>query len=85
MASTQKLYEKFYAMKFNGRKLIWQNSLSSCAVAATFPKGTKEIAVSLSQSVILLLFNHVDTLSYSEIKSTTRLGNASPHYIRTWF
>jgi cullin-4 len=78
MISSQELYEKFYTKKFNGRKLDWQNTLSSCLITAHFPKGQKEVLMSLSQAVILLMFNNKrkKSISYSEIQTATGLGNA---------
>lgn len=35
---------------------------------ATFPKGVKELSVSLLQALVLLLFNDADQLSYASIK-----------------
>ncbi|RCI03830.1 hypothetical protein CU098_007459 [Rhizopus stolonifer] len=75
MLATQRLYEKFYGSKFKGRKLIWQNALSSCSLMAHYPKGAKELIVSLSQAVILLLFNntHKVSLSFTEIQNALNL------------
>ncbi|KAI9486249.1 MAG: Cullin family-domain-containing protein [Benjaminiella poitrasii] len=77
MQASQRLYEEFYTSRFNGRKLNWQNSLSSLAIIAHYPKGNKEIILSLLQAVILLLFNDARKKSYTftEIQSATGLDN----------
>ncbi|CAG8463683.1 233_t:CDS:10 [Dentiscutata erythropus] len=67
----QKIFRDFYLGKHNGRNLKWQNSLGHCMLAAEFPKGNKELVVSLSQGVVLLLFNDLPPggrRTYDEIK-----------------
>jgi cullin-4 len=60
----QQVFLDFYLKKYSGRKLQWYNSLGSCVLKASFPKGTKELSVSLFQAVVLCLFNDADTLSF---------------------
>jgi cullin-4 len=69
-------YQSFYTSQFKGRKLIWRNSMGSCVLKANFPKGRKEISVSLFQAVVLMLFNDTTnlTLAYSCIANETKLG-----------
>lgn len=71
-------FRDFYVSKHSGRSLSWQHSLDHCAVKATFPKGgKKELAVSLFQALVLLLFNDVPeggALSFEDIVADTRLG-----------
>jgi cullin-4 len=80
---------------------MWQNSLGHCVLKADFPKGKKELAVSLfqvyfhpifqcllvllsktndmyifsnyscCQSVVLMLFNDAQKLSFLDIKDST--------------
>ncbi|CAG8782449.1 12692_t:CDS:10, partial [Racocetra persica] len=67
----QQIFRDFYLSKHNGRSLKWQNSLGHCMLAAEFPKGNKELVVSLSQGVVLLLFNDLPyggRRTYDEIK-----------------
>lgn len=45
----QDIFKEFYLSKYNGRRLMWQNSLGHCVLKAEFPKGKKELAVSLFQ------------------------------------
>jgi cullin-4 len=78
MANSQEVFKNFYMSKHNGRRLMWQNNLGHCVVKATFPKGKKELLVSLFQTVVLLLFNDRkrDRLTYNEIKELTNIGEA---------
>ena len=45
----QTVFKDFYLSKHSGRRLVWHNSLGTCVVKAHFPKGTKELSVSLFQ------------------------------------
>ncbi|KAH8554516.1 Cullin family-domain-containing protein [Umbelopsis sp. PMI_123] len=75
MANSQEVFKDFYMSKHNGRRLMWQNNLGHCVVKATFPKGKKELLVSLFQTVVLLLFNDRkrDRLTYNEIRELTNI------------
>jgi cullin-4 len=73
-------YEDFYKGRHKARKLDWFHSLGTATLAARFPKGEKELSVSLYQAIVLLLFNHDDVISYSELASHTGIGSSS--YIR---
>ncbi|KAJ1293300.1 hypothetical protein BS78_01G057100 [Paspalum vaginatum] len=67
----QDIFKEFYLSKYSGRRLMWQNSLGHCVLKADFPKGKKELAVSLFQSVVLMLFNDAQKLSFLDIKDST--------------
>ncbi|AQK62504.1 Cullin-4 [Zea mays] len=67
----QDIFKEFYLSKYSGRRLMWQNSLGHCVLKADFPKGKKELAVSLFQSVVLMLFNDAQKLSFIDIKDST--------------
>lgn len=43
------MFKDFYLSKHSGRRLVWHNSLGTCVVKAYFPRGTKELSVSLFQ------------------------------------
>ncbi|KAL8293161.1 hypothetical protein RQP46_000855 [Phenoliferia psychrophenolica] len=77
MAQALERFRDFYVSKHSGRSLKWQHSLDTCAIKATFPKGgKKELAVSLFQGLVLLLFNDVPDggkLSFEDIVADTRL------------
>ncbi|KAG4960259.1 hypothetical protein JHK87_036892 [Glycine soja] len=67
----QDIFKEFYLSKYSGRRLMWQNSLGHCVLKAEFPKGKKELAVSLFQTVVLMLFNDAEKLSFQDIKDST--------------
>mmetsp|Transcript_1741 Transcript_1741/g.2670 ORF Transcript_1741/g.2670 Transcript_1741/m.2670 type:complete len:801 (+) Transcript_1741:58-2460(+) len=67
LAELQEVFKSFYLSKYNGRRLMWQNSLGHCVLKAYFPLGRKELSVSLFQAVVLMLFNDAEQLSYKEI------------------
>jgi hypothetical protein len=49
----QDIFKEFYLSKHSGRRLMWQNSLGYCVLKANFPKGKKELSVSLFQVTFL--------------------------------
>jgi len=63
----------FYTKRHSGRTLTWQNSLGQSLLKANFPAGKRELQVSLFQAVVLLLFNNHDTLSFTEIATSTEI------------
>ncbi|KAL1927365.1 hypothetical protein VTP01DRAFT_3994 [Rhizomucor pusillus] len=71
----QSQYQKFYATKDPRRRLTWLNSLSSCDVTANYPKGAKDLSLTLLQTVVLLVFNDKTKSSYSfaEILAITNI------------
>lgn len=52
----QDIFKEFYLSKYSGRRLMWQNSLGHCVLKAEFPKGKKELAVSLFQVSLVRSF-----------------------------
>ncbi|RDY14176.1 Cullin-4, partial [Mucuna pruriens] len=67
----QDIFKEFYLSKYSGRRLMWQNSSGHCVLKAEFPKGKKELAVSLFQTIVLMLFNDAEKLSFQDIKDAT--------------
>ncbi|KAK4421074.1 Cullin-4 [Sesamum alatum] len=67
----QDIFKEFYLSKYSGRRLMWQNSLGHCVLKAEFSKGKKELAVSLFQTVVLMLFNDAQKLGFQDIKEST--------------
>ncbi|KAL3616891.1 Cullin-4 [Castilleja foliolosa] len=67
----QDIFKEFYLSKYSGRRLMWQNSLGQCVLKAEFPKGRKELVVSLFQTTVLMLFNDAEKLSFEDIKEST--------------
>jgi hypothetical protein len=53
VSGTQDIFKEFYLSKHSGRRLMWQNSLGYCVLKANFPKGKKELSVSLFQVTFL--------------------------------
>jgi cullin-4 len=65
----QTTFKDFYSKHYSTyRQLAWQHSMSTAMLRASFPKGAKELSVSLLQALVLLLFNDADELSYEAIK-----------------
>jgi cullin-4 len=73
----QTQFAEYYLSKHSGRRLAWQHALATCVVRARFPKGAKELSVSLQQAAVLCLFNDVGdedgkegaSLTYEEIRA----------------
>ncbi|KAF5292602.1 hypothetical protein FQA39_LY13935 [Lamprigera yunnana] len=73
MAFYQNIFLKFYTTSHSGRKLIWQPNLGHCIVKAYFANGKKELQISLFQTIVLLLFNNFNEISYKSIQETINL------------
>ena len=72
LSGCQETFKQFYLDKHNGRRLTWHNSLGYCLVKAEFSK-SKELHVTLSQTVVLLCFNESDAVDYTTIQWQTGL------------
>lgn len=64
-------FNDYYTNKYQGRRVVWQHSLGTCVVKARFNTGTKELSVSLFQTLVLLCFNAIETVSFADIKANT--------------
>jgi cullin-4 len=74
MVHCQSVFTAFYADLHNdNRRITWQHTYSTCHLKAFFPKGTKELVVSLQQALVLLLFNNGGEWSYARIRAETGL------------
>eukprot|EP00879_Flechtneria_rotunda_P031663 GHRR01034612.1.p1 GENE.GHRR01034612.1~~GHRR01034612.1.p1 ORF type:complete len:688 (+),score=269.23 GHRR01034612.1:951-3014(+) len=72
----QTMFKDFYSKHYSSyRQLVWQHSMSTAMLRANFPKGAKELSVSLLQALVLLLFNDADELSYEAIKEQLGVKN----------
>lgn len=71
LVELQTIFNKFYLAKHSGRKLQWQPTLGHCVLKACFDAGPKDLQVSLFQSLVLLLFNDCDTMTFEEIKAAS--------------
>lgn len=65
------VFKEFYLAKHKGRKLRWLHLNGRCHLVARFPKGRKQLQLSLHQAIVLLLFNDTEELSYREIEDAT--------------
>lgn len=73
MLQFQDVFKNFYLNKHSGRKLQWQPTLGHCVLRANFRAGSKELVVSLFQSLVLLLFNTADELGFEYVKAATNI------------
>ena len=72
----QDAFRDYYLNKHSGRRLVWQNSLGHCVLKAVFPQcGAKELAVSLFQAVVCMLFNDAETMTFEEIRAATGIDD----------
>ncbi|KAI5105111.1 cullin-4B, partial [Silurus meridionalis] len=84
MVRLQEIFKTFYLGKHSGRKLQWQSTLGHCVLKADsmttlfsyFPKGRKELQVSLFQTLVLLMFNEGEEFSLEEIKLATGIEDS---------
>jgi len=67
------VFEQFYRERYNGRRLSWQHNLGQCSVLGIFPKGRKDLEVSLYQALVLNLFNTHASISFNDIKAATNI------------
>ncbi|KAG2185928.1 hypothetical protein INT43_002366 [Umbelopsis isabellina] len=68
------MFEDFYKDKYSGRRLTWLWHLSRGDVKLTYLDKPYELAVSLHQMALVLLFNDVQSLSAKEIAAQTGLS-----------
>ncbi|KAJ8923549.1 hypothetical protein NQ315_010127 [Exocentrus adspersus] len=73
MVRFQDIFKDFYLSKHSGRKLQWQPTLGYCVLKATFRSGPKELVVSLFQTLVILLFNKYDEVTFEYIKAATNI------------
>jgi cullin-4 len=74
LVTETKVFEDFYKAKYGGRKMQWQHSLGVVSVKANFPRGRKELSVSLFQAAVLMLFNGMgegDKITFHQIREST--------------
>ena len=56
----QETFAKFYGNMHPNRKLSWEPTLGHCLLEGCFPKGVKDLTVSIYQALVLLAFNDID-------------------------
>eukprot|EP01135_Chromosphaera_perkinsii_P006249 Nk52_evm10s470 gene=Nk52_evmTU10s470 len=69
-------FEGFYNTRHSGRKLTWYHHLSKVELTVNHLKKHYEITTTAYQMAILLIFNHVDKATYSDIGSQTKLAES---------
>ncbi|RDA91075.1 hypothetical protein CP533_3059 [Ophiocordyceps camponoti-saundersi (nom. inval.)] len=76
VATQLERFDGHYRNKHTGRVLTWKHSLAHCSLKAAFPRGAKELLVSASQAVVLMVFNTVPDdgfLTYEQLSTATGL------------
>lgn len=73
MVRFQDIFKDFYLSKHSGRKLQWQPTLGHCVLKATFKNGPKELVVSLFQTLVILIFNKYDEVTFKYIRAATNI------------
>lgn len=73
LALVKNRFTQFYTNAYQGRRLTWSHSLERCLVSARFPKGKKDLEVSLYQAVVLACFNKEERFNFVDIKRMTGL------------
>ena len=69
-------FAAFYNEKHQGHKIEWNHALGTVNLRARFAAGQKELSVSLYQAVVLLLFNDMPEIPFSEVKLHTGIGTS---------
>jgi len=70
------VFREVYMKLHSGRRLSWQVNMGNVDLRARFVPRKHEINTSTYQACILMLFNAVDTMSYSDIAETTGIPAA---------
>lgn len=68
-------FEQFYAARHRGRVLTWQPSLGTADVRVQFRARAHDLSVSTYALIVLLLFEHTDTLAYPAIRAATQMSD----------
>ncbi|PCH33173.1 Cullin-domain-containing protein [Wolfiporia cocos MD-104 SS10] len=69
-------YATFYKSRHSGHKLDWDHALGTVTLRARFKNGEKELSVSLYQALVLLLFNEGTEMTFTDLKTQTRMDDA---------
>ncbi|CAF0884067.1 unnamed protein product [Adineta ricciae] len=73
LTPTFESFMRFYATKFNGRKLEWAHHFSKGELKMTYTVSKNTVQVSTYQMAILLLFNTVDSMTVEAMIDTTQI------------
>jgi len=84
LEKTVNMYEAFYAKHFQGRKLTWLHHLSSGDVKVMVTSKTYIINMTTFQMAILLQFEKVDSMTFSELQTATNMSDDQfPRYLQS--
>ncbi|XP_073990982.1 cullin 2 [Rhodnius prolixus] len=75
LVKSVQMFEKFYHSHFSGRKLTWLHHLCQGELKLGYLKKTYIVTMQLFQMAILLMFEHSDSLTCTEIQSNLQLNN----------
>jgi cullin-4 len=67
-------FAAWYSTQHQNRKLAWRHQLGTVTLVARFDSGRYEVGLSLFQAVVMLQFNEVDVLDFTELKARTGIG-----------
>jgi len=70
-------FDDFYTSKYSGRRLVWHHDLATCVLRAQYPRGRKELHLSMPQASTLMLFNERDRLTLNEVVAAVGLSRAN--------
>lgn len=70
-------FERYYGAKHSGRKLTWLWQLGRADLSTTYLSQKHIFTTSIYQTAVLLQYNSADSLSYTELQTSTRLNDAS--------
>lgn len=68
------MFTKFYDQKHQGRKLVWDHALGTVILKTRFDAGSKDLSLSLYQTIVMSLFADIDEVTFTDIKAQTRMG-----------
>ncbi|KAK0231999.1 Cullin-4B [Armillaria nabsnona] len=70
------MFTKFYDQKHQGRKLVWDHALGTVILKTRFDAGSKDLSLSLYQTIVMLLFADIDEVTFTDIMAQTRMDDA---------
>jgi len=77
----ERMFADLYCQKYSGRRVAWQHGLGSAVLRAQFPRGRKELHVSIAQATVLMIFNTQDNISFDSIQSMVGMQREDLHRV----
>jgi len=68
-------FTAFYLHNHSGRKLTWQHHLCNASVRGTFKKEKRDFGVSTYQMCILMMFNEIQTIHFTQIRDAVKISD----------